>query len=87
MDRNSDHSGDARPEGEPLLNGDMVEQSLVDGVADAPQSVIEMPEKEDQSRRTETENEATMDDSGMEHKVGVCKRFFKWTGLFVIFLI
>ncbi|MCJ8733196.1 hypothetical protein PDJAM_G00220380 [Pangasius djambal] len=71
MDRNSNDTGAARPDGEPLLNGDMVEQSL-DGVADASQRVIETPEKEDESRRTETEaeteNEASTDDRGMEHK-------------------
>ncbi|KAK3569793.1 hypothetical protein QTP86_004598 [Hemibagrus guttatus] len=68
MDRNGDDSGAVRPDGEPLLNGDMVEQSL-DGVADTSQSVIEMPEKQDESKKTEAENEASTDDGGMEHKV------------------
>ncbi|XP_053478781.1 FYVE, RhoGEF and PH domain-containing protein 4a isoform X2 [Ictalurus furcatus] len=69
MDRNGDDSGAVKPDGESLLNGDMVEQSL-DGEADASQGVIEMPEKEDESRRreTETENDGSTDDGGMEHK-------------------
>lgn len=72
MDRKDDDSGAAKPDGEPLLNGDMVEQSL-DGVTDASQSVMEMPEKEDESRRTETENETSTDGWGTEHKVGVLR--------------
>lgn len=87
MDKNGDDSGAVRPDGEPLLNGDMVEQSLVDGVTDTSQSVIETPEKEEQSRRTETENEASTDDRDMEHKVGVNEIFLKWTSRFVMFLL
>lgn len=71
MDRNGDDSEAARPDGEPLLNGGMVEQSL-DGVTDVSQIVVETPEKEDESKRTEAENDASMDDGGMEHKVCVC---------------
>ncbi|XP_060734089.1 FYVE, RhoGEF and PH domain-containing protein 4a isoform X2 [Tachysurus vachellii] len=67
MDRNGDDSGAARPDGEPLLNGGMVEQSL-DGVTDVSQIVVETPEKEDESKRTEAENDASMDGGGMEHK-------------------
>lgn len=74
MDRNGNDSGAVRPDGEPVLNGDMVEQSL-DVVTDVSQSVNETPEKEDKSRRTETEtqNEASTDGRGMEHKVGYCE--------------
>lgn len=71
MDRNGDDSGAVKPDSESLLNGDMVEQSL-DGEADASQGVIEMPEKDDESRRSETENDGSTEDGGMEHKVGVC---------------
>lgn len=73
MDRNCDDSGAARPDREPLMNGEMVEQSL-DGVTDVSQSVIETPKKGDERRRkgTEPENGTSMDDGGMDHKVGVC---------------
>ncbi|KAM9480861.1 FYVE, RhoGEF and PH domain-containing protein 4a isoform 2-T2 [Clarias gariepinus] len=67
MDRNGDDSGAARPDGEPLLNGEMVEQSS-DGDADASQSFTE---KEDERRRTETQtsmDETSLDDKEMEHK-------------------
>lgn len=77
MDKSADDSGAGRPDVEPLLNGDMVEQSLVDGVTETSPSVIETPETEESSRRTDTENEASTDDRGMEHKVGVHKMFFK----------
>lgn len=68
MDRKGDDSRAAKPDGEALLNGDMVEQS-VDGVTDTSPSVLEMPKKKDESRRTEAENETSVDDGGTEHKV------------------
>lgn len=73
MDRNCDDSGAARPDREPLMNGEMVEQSL-DGVTDVSQSVIETPKKGNERIRkgTEPENGTSMDDGGMDHKVGVC---------------
>lgn len=67
MDRNGNDRGPPKPGDEPLLNGDMVEQSL-DGVVDASQCVIETPWKEDESRRTEAKYEARTDERGMEHK-------------------
>ncbi|XP_046720288.1 FYVE, RhoGEF and PH domain-containing protein 4a isoform X2 [Silurus meridionalis] len=71
MDRNDNDGGAARPDAEPLLNGDMVEQSLDrEGDGDASQNVIEASEKEDESRgrEAETENDGSTDDGGMDHK-------------------
>ncbi|XP_060779665.1 FYVE, RhoGEF and PH domain-containing protein 4a isoform X2 [Neoarius graeffei] len=76
MDRKGDDSRAAKPDGEALLNGDMVEQS-VDGVTDTSPSVLEMPKKKDESRRTEAENETSVDDGGTEHKETNKQKLYK----------
>ncbi|XP_072552009.1 FYVE, RhoGEF and PH domain-containing protein 4a isoform X2 [Salminus brasiliensis] len=63
MDRDSKQS----TEDQPLLNGDLGEQS-VDGDLDLSHSLHETTEKENEARREETENEASREDKSMEHK-------------------
>ncbi|XP_066540335.1 FYVE, RhoGEF and PH domain-containing protein 4a isoform X2 [Hoplias malabaricus] len=64
MDR---ESGESVQSTEPLLNGDVGEQS-VDGSINLSHSLLDTSERENENKQEETENEASKEDKSMEHK-------------------
>ncbi|XP_062860327.1 FYVE, RhoGEF and PH domain-containing protein 4a isoform X2 [Trichomycterus rosablanca] len=67
MDKDREDNRAARSASQPVLNGDIGEQS-VDGDPEGSVCVTEAPGEEDRSSKEKTKNEADKEDRSMEHK-------------------